>query len=408
MLSSSLSAGENAAASSDPLAAWKSAVTTASRGDAPLSVVLVGDSNTEMNGYAVALRALLQGCYGDAGTGYQPMGTRMQEIPGAAIVSKRGAWRELDFAIDPSKPHPPRPWFALDGLWIDSDAPDAAVTVRAPYPARMRLYYQTGPELGAFELRAESGASNPETVDTRTDTPGIAYVEVMGQAFDVVRVSGRVVLLGVDVRRPGLRGGAIVHQLGNGYGMAHHFAAVDPAAYRLFLSHARPSLIVVMLGTNDMNNGWYADEYAKELEALTRRLRAAAPDASLVIVGCPSCKFDRMDFAEAFDRAAAEVAAAHHARHWSLRSEVGDQWRHWDPLGLMEYTLHYLPANGTQVALRLLRAVGFHPLDAANCPAWREAEGLLPAGAKPAERMPAEGWPRRPDRDPPRGPETAP
>jgi lysophospholipase L1-like esterase len=372
-------------------------VERANRGDGPLTVVCIGDSNTEIVGYAGALRLLLQGCYGDGGTGYQTFGKRMEELSFAPVIRREGAWTDFDFAIDPSQPPAPRPWLAPDGLWAATESNGAAMSVKCAFPAHIRLYYQVGPGLGSFAVTGVASAKELKA-DCQAEKSGISRIEFDATTFTVRHAAGRIVLFGFDAQRQGLRGGAVVHQLGNAFGMAHQFAAMEEETYARFLGDTRPDLITILLGTNDMNNGWKADEYREQLEILVGKIRRAAPGASVLIMSAPSCAFDRMEFAKAFDAAAHAVAAEHDCLFWSLCDFVGDSWKYWDALGLMEYTLHYRPPSGMRVALELLRQVGFDLYDSRNTPAVREPALLLPPGAVPRARLPKEGWPQRPDR----------
>ena len=380
-----------------PDAGWKSGVERANRGDGPLTVVCIGDSNTEISGYAAALRLLLQGCYGDRGIGYTTFGKRMEDLPGAPVIRREGTWTDMDIAIDPNQPAVPRPWLAPNGLWAVGDSNAASICVKCPYPARIRLCYQAGPDLGSFIVAGTSAGKELRT-ECLAEKPTIRLTDFDATEFTVKRATGRIALFGFDVQRRGLRGGAVVHQLGNAFGMAHQFAAIEDETYALFLAAIKPDLITILLGTNDMNNGWKADEYKKQMETLVAKLRRAAPAATVLIMSAPSCTFDRMDFSKAFDASARAVAADHDCLFWSLRDFVGDGWMYWDGLGLMEYTLHFRPAGGMRVALELLRQTGFDVYDTRNSPVLRDPGSLLDPGTKPAVRLPKEGWPQRPDR----------
>jgi len=204
----------------DPLAAWKKAVAAADTGKAPLSVVLLGDSNTEIFGYAGCVRLLLQSGYGSRGLGYYTLGKRMEELP----------------------------------------------------------------------------------------------------------------------------------------------------------------------GTNDMCNGWDEKGYGAQMRILLAKLRQAAPGASVLVISAPSCTFDRKALSAEFDAAVREAATAQGCAFWSLHDLVGTDWRWWNQLEMMEYTLHYLPAGGMRVALELLRNLGLDVYAPEHQPAVKQPAQLLRDGAKPVER----------------------
>ena len=381
-----------------PFAEWNKAVAEANKGSRPLSVVCIGDSNTEIFGYAGALRMLLQSRYGDRGIGYYTFGKRMGELPGAPKVQRNGEWTLFDFADDPRKPAPPKPWLCIDGLWVATENLEAELQVDVGHYARFALHCQFGPGLGSFVILPR-GKKEPVSVDCSAKVPTYETIVFEARQFTLKPKSGKVVLFGVDVQRTSMKGGAVVHQMGNAWGMAHHAAAVEEGAYRRFFRETRPALVTILLGTNDMNNGWFPNEFRDEMRALLAKLRKTAPEASLLVLSYPSCKFDRRKQAKAFDAAAREAAREAGAGFCSLHDLIGNNWRLWDHAGMTEWTLHFTPAGGTAIALHMLKTLGFDINDPANAPAVSRTGTLLEGKAQPAEHLPAEGWPQRPDRE---------
>jgi hypothetical protein len=194
------------------------------------------------------------------------------------------------------------------------------------------------------------------------------------------------VLFGVSAINPEAAGGAIVHQIGNGWAMAHHYAEMEPLAFSAFFEDAPPDLITVLLGTNDMCNGWDEKGYGEQMRIVLRKLRTAAPGASILVMSAPSCTFDRKSLSARFDAAARDAAAAEGCAFWSLHDLIGTDWQWWNQLEMMEYTLHYKPAGGMRVALELLKALDFDLYAPAHQPAVKQPSSLLKEGAKPAER----------------------
>ena len=377
---------------------WRKAVAEANKGGGPLTVVCIGDSNTEIFGYVGALRTLLQSRYGDRGIGYYTFGKRMEELPGAPKVERKGKWSELDFAIDPRKPAPPKPWLCMDGLWIETDDPEAEITVDVGYDALVRVHCQVGPGLGAFGITGAAKAKGPLTANCAADEPGYGVTAFEARRFSLKPASGKVALFGLDVQRPALKGGSTVHQIGNAWAMAHHFAAIEEKAYQRFFDEVKPALVTVFLGTNDMNNGWYPNEFRDEMRILLKKLRKTAPGSDILVMSYPSCQFDRKKQAKQFDAVGHEVAKESNCLFCSLHDYLGDNWRIWNHLGLTEWTLHFTPASGTAIALQMLKVLGFDMADPANAPAITNPKALLQESAKPAEHMPEDGWPQRPDR----------
>ena len=65
---------------------------------------------------------------------------------------------------------------------------------------------------------------------------------------------------------------------------------------------------------------------------------------------------------------------------------VGENWRYWDSAGVMEYTLHYRPASGLRIALKLVKVVRWDPYAPEHQPLVTHPADLLAPDAKPAER----------------------
>lgn len=368
-----------AAADEAPLAHWQQAVAAADQGTRPLVVVTLGDSNTELPSYAVALRNLLQGGYGGRGLGYYTLGKRMAELPGAPKIVAQGAWTMYDFADDPKLKPPEKPWLALDGLWTSTEDAAATLTITFPIAGALRLHYQTGPGLGSCEVTVKGRPALALKCAAEKVGYGLAVLDA-GTELQVGHVAGKVVLFGVDQELTALPGGAIVHQIGNAWGMAHQFAALEEEAYAVFFAAIKPDLVTVLLGTNDMCNGWDAAGYRTQMQTLLGKLRRTAPQASIMVISCPSCTFDRKGLAPEFAKVAQATAQENGCAFWDWAGAVGDRWQVWDVsrTGLLEYSLHYTTTGGSLLATQLLRQLGLDPLDEKHCPVLRMAVPAKP------------------------------
>lgn len=368
-----------------PLAAWEKARAAAATGKSPLTVLLLGDSNTEIFGYAGSVRLLLQSCYGSHGFGYYTLGKRMEALPGAPKIERTGTWDYFDFALDPKEKMPDKPWLAIDGLWTATADPAATLNVEGG--RQYRLYYQRGPGLGSFDI-VPAGAAKGVTVNCAGEQAAVGREMIAQSRWQIRNITGRVVLFGVESTNPETVGGVTVHQIGNGWAMAHHYAAMEQTAYNTMLGELRPDLITVLLGTNDMCNGWDEKGYGEQLRIVLAKLRQAAPAASILVISAPSCTFDRRALSARFNTAAQEAAAAQGCAFWSLHDFVGTNWQWWGQLEMMEYTLHYLPGGGMRVALEMLKVLGVDLYNPAQLPAVTKPSALLRDGAKPVERGP--------------------
>ena len=365
------------------LQSWRSGVARADQGQGALTVACFGDSNTEMPTYTVALRALLQGCYGDGGVGYVALATNRGAIPGGPLCQFSGRWQAFDTSPGRNAV-PPAPYYTVDGFWSVTDDPAASVAVMIPVipggaTHRVRLHYQTGPGLGAFSVML--GNWEWRRIACAADKPGYAVTEpFVADSFRITNVAGRVIVSGLDYTRikfvqgeNRLKGGALVHALGNGWGMAAHLAPTDEGAFAAFLAAIRPDLITILFGTNDMHNDGRPERYRDNLAVLVQKLRRAAPDVGILVLACPEAGQTKPGVAEVFSGIAKDVAATNGCAFWDWRLVMGPRSRPAEEAGWMGDGLHYNALGGSVLAHLLLKQIGFDVQDVRHWPTLRRA-----------------------------------
>ncbi len=311
------------------LDSWRAGVAAADRGERPLVVVCLGDSNTENASYVAELRHLLQGCYGERGIGYLTFGKR-GEVAGAPKIERKGEWKDFRTVQYPApKELLPKPWLAPDGIWVESADPAAALDVafsQGPWSEaaerrlrtydgqhRVRIHYRKGPGLGAFTVAV--AGHDPIRVECAGDAAEYAVTApFLAERFSIRDIRGRVALFGLQSERvslirnqPVLRGGALVHALGVGGAQAWHAADIEESAYRRFFDAVQPDLIILVFGTNDMNHDGNVGRY--RLADLIRKVRAAAPGVGVLAVSCPDHVWSN-GRGGGYNKAAAEAASA--------------------------------------------------------------------------------------------------
>ena len=373
------------------LASWTAGVAAADAEERPLQIVCIGDSNTEMAGYACELRRILQGCYGERGIGFHSLGDRIA-VPESPKIERKGKWDLLRDA--PKGPPPPR--FALDGIWAQTADAQAEVGVEFVHgswekPAyqlarayniqqRVRLHYQVGPDLGGFTVLVD-GAPRL-VIDAKADKPGYAVSDpFLCDGFRVARIQGKAVLFGFDAERvsylqgkPVLAGGVLVHALGKSWGRTEEPAVVEDAAYAAFYAAIRPDLITILLGTNDQHNDGRVQAYRDWLTTTIGKLRKHSPGTAILVIACPEAGQTKPGLAVQFRDAAREVAAGNGCAFWSLQDLIGPRSATWTRQGFLQDGLHYHPIGGGIIARLLLRQLGFDLGDMRHYPALRQAQ----------------------------------
>lgn len=346
------------AAAQDPMAGWQRALARAKGSQEPLSIVCVGDSNTEGDAYTGALRRMLQAQFGDAGIGYVSFAPRAT-IAGAARYTAEGNWEKFRIANDPKVPKPERPWLAVDGFWVATSDPGASLKVEADHPAMVRVHYQAGPGLGQFAIR--KGEKVLKKVKCAARDSGYRIVEFEADAFAIDQIKGRVVLLGADVRRK-LEGkaGALVHSIGAGWGTANDFEPIEAEAWKTFMASTKPCLVVVALGTNDVNNVRDPDAYRRSLGGLVAKLKAAAPQASFMVLSAAEASWTDPQLAQQYAKIAAEVAEQVGGLFLDNHAAAGPGGKAWMEKGILSAdNLHYTAEGGQVVASEILELLQF-------------------------------------------------
>lgn len=372
------------------LASWRAGVAAADAQERALQIVCIGDSNTEGPAYVCELRRLLQGCYGERGIGYHSLGNR-NPVPESPKIERKGTWELLRDA--PRQKAPPPPYFALDGIWAQTDDPKAEVAVEFSFGAwpkpdyhlaraynvlqRVRIHHQVGPELGSFALFL--GPDQLCRVDCKADKAGYAVTDAfLCDGFRVAGVQGKVVLFGFDAERtyyqrgePALKGGVLVHALGKSWGRTEEPANVQDQAYAAFFKVIKPDLITILLGTNDQHNDGRVERYRDWLTTIIRKLQAHSPGTGILVIACPEAGQTKPGLAAKFRDAARQVAAANDSAFWDLQDLIGPRSANWYKEGFFGDGLHYSAVGGSILARMLLRQLGFDLNDLRHYPALR-------------------------------------
>ena len=367
LLLATLVAGNTWAASHPaPLPGWQAGVAAADKGNRPLVVVALGDANTELPTYAVALRTLLQESYGVRGLGYYTLGKRGIDLPGAPRIAYYGKWSMADMT---SEPPPARPWLAPDGMWTTTEDPNALLTVGQNFPSLVHLHYQVGPDLGS--LTVSSGETELSRINCQAPAPGSATATFTAQNFQISKITGKVMLFGFTAERTPMTGGALVQQLGNARAGTRHFAEIDAQAYEQFFAVTKPDLILVMLGSNDLSAGVDVPLYRQALDGVLGKIQRAAPHTDVLVISPAGSALDRKGLAGDYAQAARDAAQQQHCAFWDMYAFVGERWKMWDALGLTVNTVNFTPTGGHLIAMQLLKQLGFDVTDPRHYPVLR-------------------------------------
>jgi lysophospholipase L1-like esterase len=257
--------------------------TEAREPDAVTRIVHYGDSPTTADLITGDVRSLLQSRFGDAGHGF-------------LLVAKPWAWYQhtgVQLSGSGWKATPASHFVAQDGLFglggvSFTGGPSASTRIRfekASYTS-FELWFLRQPGGGTIKLTADGAQIG--TVDTSGDAtePGFAAFDApAASSLELQVTQGKVRVFGVSAGRAGP--GLVYDSLGlNGASITVLTHMFNEPHWAAELQHRNADLVIVNYGTNEADFPDFVEkQYEKELRAAIRRLRAALPQTSLLIMG---------------------------------------------------------------------------------------------------------------------------
>lgn len=243
-----------------------------------------GDSPTTADSITSDVRRLLQQRFGDAGHGF-------------VLIAKPWAWYghegiHLDakgWKIEPaSQSRAPDGIHGLGGVSFRGELgavshvglPDASYS-------RVTVYYLSQPDGGTFTVSAGDMKIGEVTTASDEKAPGFTELTLPPEAktIDLSVSSGKVRLFGYrfDKSQPGVQ----YSSLGvNGAQIQMVLRYYEPKQWTAALQHEDPALVVLNYGTNESIYPAYVEkQYPDELRKVIARVRAALPNASILLMG---------------------------------------------------------------------------------------------------------------------------
>lgn len=332
-----------------------------------LQILVIGDSNTELGHFTGEMARLLEARYGYHGSGYHSalaaVGMGGGYLPHLSITNA-GSW-SLYKMVDGGK-REPTPFIAPDGTAAISSSAGAHtdVTFRG---TGIDLYWLASATGGAFSVAVDSDP--PQTVVTTAAVQKVSRTRLEGlppgdHTLTASVLSGTVSLLGVDARHdvPGTAvvRRAVVHKWGRSWSTTRDHIAIDAQVHDTALRLLAPSVVVLLLGTNDHNLSPYTskEQFRDNLIVLIRRVQSALPDALVLVLTTNQIQ----EFAGNNDRlreyvgVMPQVVAATGAAYWSMTGWFGP-WAANNSAGLFADNLHMNQQGGAKIAEKLLDVI---------------------------------------------------
>ena len=246
-------------------------------------VIHYGDSPTTADLITADVRGMLQKQFGDAGAGF-------------VLIARPWAWynhrgmgmEAVNWGIDVAgKPEFKDGMFGLGGgRFRGAPGSVANWTVKSGQAQSVEVAYLAQPGGGTFVFEADGQEIG--SADTNADQPHAGFVtfELPPRSSEMrVRVTqGAVQLYGAEFRKD--KAGVLYSSLGvNGASVTLLSRAFNKAYLSAQLAHYRPDLVVLAYGTNESGYPGFIDTtWVKEMETAVKRIRAALPEASVLLM----------------------------------------------------------------------------------------------------------------------------
>ncbi|HSK04635.1 MAG TPA: GDSL-type esterase/lipase family protein [Kofleriaceae bacterium] len=273
------------------------ALDAAERRDPSGRVLLVffGDSHTSGDAMTSRIRATWQARFGDAGRGLVAAGrpTARHYYQRDVRYGASGAWRS---AVGGTRDPEP---FGIAGLRIYGEKKGAQLWVETcadckagTSVAQFEVLYHAAPDRGVLRYRVDAGPWQQLSAKTAEIEPPHPARHVIPVPDGPHRLTlehgggGGLDLYGVVMER--VRPGVIVDSLGVVGRRLVNLRSWDWSIIGEQLATRDPRLVVLQYGTNEAGDPTLdLEALARQYDDMVRRIRAAAPAASILILGLP-------------------------------------------------------------------------------------------------------------------------
>jgi len=255
------------------------------QGNGSLHILHYGDSHTASDDWADAMRQAFQRKFGAGGPGFTLAGHPFAGYRRFDITGSNSRGWYTDGLVGRTGDG----IYGLGGVSLTTASANETITMTAECQ-QVELHYLRQPGGGSLEFDVDGVAT--ETIDTdgplapgffqHTPAPGNHEYTVRTLRDAPVRVFGWVAQnrTGITYETLGINGAQANLQLD------WNEAVLDGA-----IADREPALILVAYGTNEALSARYnQQDYHAAFTAVLRRLRAAAPLASILVVGPPDCE----------------------------------------------------------------------------------------------------------------------
>jgi len=315
----------------------------------PLRILHYGDSHTAADEWTGELRTRFQERFGDGGSGYSFAGRpwngyRREDVRSGSTRGWHtdGLVGRIGDGI-----------YGLGGVSMTVKAPREAVYLQADCSALELFFYQQ-PSGGSLELYDNGMPVDRISTDGPAGPGYYRFETVPGpHKFELETLDhGSVRLFGWVAENPT---GVTYEPLGINGASASIVFGWDEATLRSNIERRNPGLIVLAYGTNEAGRkDSTLESYREMFSKLIARFRAAAPTATILVIGPPD-RYIRtrkgwqpLDGVDTIVEAQRQAATANACPFWDLRAKMGGKgsMQQWIGAGMAQLDHVHFTAPG--------------------------------------------------------------
>jgi lysophospholipase L1-like esterase len=291
----------------------------------PVRILHYGDSHTAADEWTGEMRTRLQEKFGDGGSGYSFAGRPYNGYRREDVRSGSTSGWHTDGLVGRSGDGV----YGLGGISMSVGTPKEAIYVEAD-ASDFELYYYQQPGGGSLQLY-DNGVAVERISTDGEPSPAYYHLEAMPGPHKLELETldrAPVRLFGWVAEKPT---GITYETLGINGASAPIVLDWNEEALRSNLERRNPALIVLAYGTNEAGQkSWTLESYRDMFEKLIGRFRAAAPTATIFVIGPPDRDqktakkgWQPMDQLDMIVEAQRQAAVATGCPFWDLRAKMG-------------------------------------------------------------------------------------